>query len=72
MRKFLLAVILGMLVFQSTGCFIPMYDADPVRRTQQMLNTSEGFRLMRDDWERFWMLDQPDHNTPYRTHGGMI
>jgi hypothetical protein len=25
-----------------------------------------------DEWERLWFLDQPDHMTPYRTHGGII
>lgn len=72
MRKLLLVIVLTMCVIPSTGCLLPIYDGDTTRRTQQMLNTSEGLRLMRDDWERFWHLDQPDHNTPWRTHGGMI
>ena len=72
MRKLLLLIVLAFFVSQSSGCLIPMYDGDPTRRTQQLLNTSEGLRLIRDDWERFWHLDQPDHNSPYRTHGGMI
>jgi hypothetical protein len=29
-------------------------------------------RLALDEWERFWFLDQPDHSTPYRTHGGIM
>ncbi|MDO4583240.1 MAG: hypothetical protein Q4E67_02295 [Planctomycetia bacterium] len=72
MRKLLIAIILSLFVFQSTGCLIPMYDGDTTRRTQQQLNTSESLRLMRDDWERIWFLDQPDHGTPWRNHGGMI
>jgi len=24
------------------------------------------------EWERFWFMDQPDHMTPYRVHGGVI
>jgi hypothetical protein len=24
------------------------------------------------EWERIWFLDQPDHMTPYRVHGGVI
>lgn len=72
MRKILLALTLGMLLSSSTGCLIPMYSADPTRRTRQLQNTSEDLRLILDEWERLWFLDQPSHTTPYRTHGGLI
>jgi hypothetical protein len=51
---------------------IPAYSADPTRRTQELMFTSENLRLFLDDWERIWFLDQPSHMTPYRTHGGII
>ena len=72
MRRLLLALALGLLVGATSGCIIPAYSADPVRRTQQLIFTSENLRLLLDEWERIWMLDQPDHMTPYRTHGGLI
>ena len=72
MRKLLLAAALCGLVATTIGCVIPAYSGDPVRRTQQLVYTSENLRLALDEWERFWMLDQPDHMTPYRTHGGLI
>jgi len=72
MRRLLLALVLGLLVGSSTGCIIPGYSGDPTRRTQQLIFTSENFRLINDEWERMWLLDQPDHCTPYRTHGGLI
>lgn len=72
MRRLVLAVACGLLLGTSVGCFIPAYSGDPVRRTQQLMFTSEGLRLMLDEWERIWFLDQPDHMTPYRTHGGII
>ncbi len=72
MRNLLLALTLGLLVSSTTGCLIPAYSGDPVRRTQQLIYTSENLRLILDEWERLWMLDQPDHSTPYRTHGGLI
>ncbi|MDO4551414.1 MAG: hypothetical protein Q4C96_09225 [Planctomycetia bacterium] len=72
MRKLIIGIILALFVSQATGCLLPIYDGDPARRTQQLLNSSEGLRLMRDDWERIWHLDQPDHNSPWRTHGGML
>lgn len=72
MRKLFLAVVLGLLVSTSIGCVIPLYSADPARRTQQLIFTSENLRLILDEWERAWLLDQPDHMTPYRTHGGII
>jgi len=72
MRRLVLAVACGLLLSTSVGCFIPAYSGDPVRRSQELMFTSENFRLFLDEWERMWMLDQPDHCTPYRTHGGII
>ncbi len=72
MRKLLCAVLLGFSLASATGCLVPAYSADPVRRTQQMLYTSEDLRVLLDEWERFWFLDQPNHMAPYRTHGGII
>lgn len=72
MRKLLLAVTLGWLVATTTGCILDGYSGDPMRRTQQMIYTSENLRLALDEWERFWLLDSPDHMSPYRTHGGVI
>ncbi len=72
MRKLVLAVVGGLLMSTAVGCIIPAYSGDPVRRTQQLIFTSENLRLILDEWERIWFLDQPDHMTPYRTHGGLI
>jgi hypothetical protein len=49
-----------------------MYSADRPRRAQQLIFTAENLRLLLDEWERFWFLDQPDHATPFRVHGGII
>jgi hypothetical protein len=72
MRKLFMAIMFGGLFGAVTGCVLPIYSGDPVRRTQQAIYTSENLRLALDEWERFWMLDQPDHMTPFRTHGGLI
>ena len=72
MRRLLWIVALGMCFSSSVGCFIPIYSADPARRTQQMINTSEDLRALLDEWERIWFLDQPSMLTPYRSHGGII
>ena len=56
----------------STGCLIPMYSGDPVRRAEQLIYTSEDLRAITDEWERIWFLDQPSHMTMYRTHGGVL
>jgi hypothetical protein len=72
MRRALLALALGLLVGATPGCILPAYSGDPVRRAQELIFTSENLRLFLDEWERMWMLDQPDHMTPYRTHGGLI
>ncbi|MDR0336885.1 MAG: hypothetical protein LBI18_07330 [Planctomycetaceae bacterium] len=70
--RFLLAVLLGTFLMGSTGCLIPMYSGDPGRRDKQLIYHSENLRLIHDEWERLWLLDQPSHMTPYRTHGGII
>ncbi|MEE8453006.1 MAG: hypothetical protein V3R99_13860 [Thermoguttaceae bacterium] len=72
MRRFLLALSCGLLLSPMVGCILPAYSGDPALRTQQLMFTSENFRQILDEWERAWMLDQPDHCTPYRTHGGLI
>ena len=33
--------------------------------------TKEELRKALEEWER-WFSDQEDHETPYRTHGGII
>lgn len=71
MRRWLLAaMLLGCLT--ASGCAIPIYSALPERRAEQLIYTSENLRLLIQEWERFWFLDQPDHMTPYRVHGGVI
>ena len=72
MRKLLLAAFFGLLVGATTGCILPAYSGDPNRRVPELIYTSENLRLILDEWERLWFLDQPDHETPYRTHGGLI
>ena len=72
MRRLICAALLGIAVASSTGCVLPIYSGDPVRRARQLIITSENMRAILDEWERIWFLDQPDHMTPYRTHGGII
>ena len=72
MRRTVCCILLSVFISTNVGCLIPIYSADPVRRAQQLIFTSEGLRLLLDDWERMWFLDQPSHLTPYRTHGGVI
>lgn len=72
MRRLIFSALLGVAVTSSVGCFIPIYSGDPVRRTDQLIFTSEDLRALQNTWERFWFLDQPDHMTPQRVHGGVI
>ncbi len=72
MRRLILAASLSLLLGATSGCILPAYSADPPRRTAELLNTSEDLRLLLDEWERFWFLDQPSHMSPYRTHGGIL
>ena len=72
MRRLTFAVIAAVAVSTNVGCILPMYSGDPARRSQQLLFTSENLRQVLDEWERIWLIDQPDHMTPIRTHGGVI
>ena len=45
MRRLLLAATVGLLLGSSVGCILPAYSGDPVRRTQQLIFTSENLRL---------------------------
>lgn len=72
MRKWLLILLTACSLTASTGCLVPIYSADPARRAQQLIYSSENLRAMLDEWERIWFLDQPSHLTPHNIHGGII
>lgn len=71
MRRYILFALLGLFLAAGSGCIIPAYSGDPAKRTDQLYNTSEDLRQAQDCWDRIWMVDQPSHMTPYRTHGGI-
>ena len=72
MRRWIVATLLVLSLSTSVGCMIPAFSANRARRTQQLIFTSEDFRNVLKTWERFWFLDQPDHMSPQRVHGGVI
>ncbi len=67
-----LLLVAAVILTTGTGCLIPIYSGDPIRRAQQLIFTSEDLRAIADEWERIWFLDQPSHMTPFRTHGGIL
>lgn len=72
MRRWICAALLAMAVGANTGCILPIYDADPAVRARQLVFAAEDLRALRSAWQRFWFTDQPDHQAPIRTHGGII
>lgn len=72
MRRLICGALLAITIAANSGCLIPIYSGDPARRSRQLLYTSDNLRMILDEWERIWFLDQPDHITPYRTHGGLL
>lgn len=58
-RHWILGALAAATALSSVGCFINMYSADPIRRYRQLFYQSEDLRLIEDDIERFWMIDQP-------------
>jgi len=71
-RRLLTAALLAMALTSNVGCVLPIYDADPAVRAKQLIYSAEDLRALREEWHRFWFLDQPDHMTPLRTHGGIL
>jgi len=71
-RRMLMCLLLMMSTVPMVGCALPIYSALPGRRAEQLIFTSENLRAMIQEWERFWFMDQPNHMSPYRTHGGVI
>ena len=72
MRKLLLGTLLGLALVSQTGCLLPIYSGDPAVRTKELINTSEDFHMILDEWERIWFLDMPSHMGPRRVHGGIM
>lgn len=72
MRRFICGTLAAIALSANVGCILPIYDADPAVRARQLIFTAEDLRAMRDAWHRFWFTDQPDHQSPIRTHGGII
>lgn len=58
-RQWILGVLAAATAMSSVGCFLNMYSSDPIRRYRQLFFQSEDLRLIEDDIERFWMVDQP-------------
>ena len=72
MRKFVFAGLMVAACSVQTGCIVPIWSASPDRRVQQLIYTSENYRHIPEIWSRIWFLDQPDFETLYRTHGGVL
>lgn len=72
MRRLICATLVAIALSTSTGCVLPIYDAEPDVRARQLIFAAEDLRAMRSAWQRFWFTDQPDHQKPIRTHGGII
>src|SRR5260370_39741286 len=74
MRKLFAALaitVASLALFE--GCApipLPHYAAYRPRRVEELPVDSENMRQAGDERERFWLLDQPSHLTPFRTHGG--
>ena len=72
MRRLILSVVLGVVLAGNVGCLLPIYSGDPAVRTEELIFTSEDMRNILEEWRRIWFLDQPNHMTPMRVHGGVV
>ena len=71
MRRLIGLAAAALLFLGNAGCFLPIYPSDPVERMDALLVVSEGYRQIKDEWKRFWFVDQPSHLTFDRIHGGI-
>ena len=71
-RRICLALLVCCSSLPMVGCALPIYSANPAKRAEQLIYTSEDLRSLVQEWERFWFLDHPSHMTPFRVHGGVI
>ena len=67
-RKLLLG-ILACVGLMNSGCLLNQYSSDERVRTEQMINQSEDFRQLSEEWRRFWFNDHPSTLTPNRISG---
>ncbi|MSR57443.1 MAG: hypothetical protein EXS05_07205 [Planctomycetaceae bacterium] len=72
MRTVVMGGVLFAAILSSIGCVVPIYSSNRDVRARQLIYTSENLRQVADVWERIWFLDNPDFETPFRTHGGVI
>ena len=72
MRKVLWAIAVAGMLSANSGCLLPLYSAEPARRAQELIFTSEDLRNFLNEWERIWFLEMPSHLSLMRTHGGII
>jgi hypothetical protein len=70
MRRCVLAT-LALVGLGSAGCFLPIYPSHTTERMDALLVVSENYRQIKDEWKRFWFVDQPSHMTFDRIHGGI-
>ena len=68
-RVWVMGLLAVLTTVSSSGCFLNMYSPDPIRRYRQLFYQSEDLRLIEDDLERFWMVDQPSTLTFKTYHG---
>jgi len=71
MRTFLFSGLV-VAVMSNVGCIVPIYSSNPDLRAKELIYTAENLRHIPEIWERIWFLDNPDFETPFRTHGGVI
>jgi hypothetical protein len=71
MRRSVLLAVIAFIALSNAGCFLPIYSSNPTERMSDLLLTSEGYRQMKGEWKRFWLMDQPSALTFDRLYGGI-
>jgi hypothetical protein len=71
MKRLLMLAAFASVALANSGCLFSPLGSDPNTRMNSLLNQSENLRQARDEWSRFWMVNEPSHLTPERVDGGI-
>jgi hypothetical protein len=71
MKRLLILAAFASVALANTGCLMSPLGSDPNTRMNNLLNESENLRQVRDEWQRFWLVNHPSHLTPERVDGSI-
>ena len=69
MKRWALLLGIGILTMSNVGCYMNVWDPNPVVRMQQLIVMSENMRQTQDSGTQSMFLDTPSNLTPMQLNG---